>query len=60
MEKCKTVTSQLSFMAHRLLENQIDGQAPVVTLGECKQKRAMNEDSGKFCHCNPEFLITTI
>jgi hypothetical protein len=47
-------------MAHRRLENQKDGQAPVATLGECKRKRAMDEDSGKFCHYNSEFLITTI
>jgi hypothetical protein len=60
MEKCKLLTSELSFMAHRRLENQKDGQAPVVTLGACKRKRAMNEDSGKFSRYNPEFLITTI
>lgn len=47
-------------MAHRLQENQKDCKTPVVTLGEYKRKRAIDEDSGKFCHYNPEFLITTI
>jgi len=47
-------------MAHRRLENQKDGKAPVVTLGAYKRKRAMDEDSGKFSHYNPEFFITTI
>lgn len=60
MKKYKILTSQLSFMAHRLLENQKDGKTPVVTLGKCKRKRATDEDSGKFSHYNPEFLITTI
>jgi len=47
-------------MAHKRLENQKESQAPVVTLGECKQQRTIDEDCGKFCHYNPEFLITTI
>jgi hypothetical protein len=47
-------------MAHKRLENQKEGQAPVVTLGECKRQRTMDENSGKFCYYNPEFLIVTI
>lgn len=60
MEKCKILNLTVELHGTQKSGEPKDGQAPVVTLGEYKRKRAMDEDSGKFCHYNPEFLIATI